>query len=83
MASVAARCAAASLSHRTEPSVQLGRPGCPQRPAITQIVASVDALPALLGRGEFRDGVVPPGAGPLGVGPVHPAKGIALKADPR
>ena len=56
--------------------------GVPNARAITQTVASVGALPALLGHGEFRDGVVPSGTGPLGVYPVHRAKGIALKAGP-
>ena len=51
------------------PSASLGRPGRVQRLcARLQTGASVGALPALLGRGEFRDGGVPPGAGPLGVG---------------
>jgi hypothetical protein len=67
------------VSRRSREAAQV----VPNTRAITQAVASVDALPALLGRGEFRDGAVPPGAGPLGVDLVRPAKGIALKAGPR
>ena len=63
------------------PSASLGRPGRVQRLcALLQTGASVGTLPALLSRGEFRNGGVPPGAGPLGVGPVHPPKDLALKA---
>ena len=74
----------ALLSHAQprQLSAPLGGEVVPNARAITQTVASIGALPALLGRGEFRDGMVPSGTGPLGVYPVHRAKGIALKAGP-
>ena len=72
----------ASPLHRR---VRLGRPGRPERLSarLQSDAWRSGALPALLGRGEFRHGLVPPGAGPLRVGPVHPPKGLALKARAR